>query len=742
MSRLKQLFQKLHYDKIGGLFYLENKDEWIDKFPYRISRILSEVIKPYAFLSLFHVNGADNQLASINSPFILFFDDPQEDKWEDIQKAVFSFGMAIFAVVNREHSGTLDIYHGYSLDKTVNVVKQLEKLSLDDDCLGIENFFQQELWKKNIEPFFSKAQKNIDEYLLKNIIDARRILTAKDGLKLPPRIANRLIGRLLFIRYLIDRKVCLTGQLLVPNGDKDFRRKEFTKLILDKEKLYDFFIYLTNHFEGELFPILKEERLNEIELVSLEHLEVLYHLFNCSEFFHAGTEYKDYMVQPSLFDTYDFEVIPVEFISNVYQNFIGADNIENQNITLKALSKQKELKAYYTPPFLVDFVLSQTVEKQLSSSNIASCKTLDPACGSGIFLVETLRKLIEKKLKLSRDPHLGIDILWKLVKENIFGFDLDEDAVEITIFSIYITLLDYKTPKEIETFKFQKLRGENLFGGKAADFFNVSHPFNKKSSFKYFDCIIGNPPWGLVKMSSYLEYISDRDKQESSNDNYCPLTLGRNEISQAFMIRASDFSTTETKIAFIVTGKNFYNREEPFKNWRNYFLNKFKLAQFVDLTSLNHKAAGGRQIFTGARQSTVIVFYSKSEEKNFSSSLRHITIKYNRFYEALGTLIIEKNDIKNIQQKYFMPEYGGEDWLWRVLVHGNIHDYHFMKRLLSTYPPLNEYLQEHNFIWHGGYKRKDESVKKAIDTKKYKNFLHVDAKNDFTSQFVVSPQDN
>ncbi len=103
--------------------------------------------------------------------------------------------------------------------------------------------------------------------------------------------------------------------------------------------------------------------------------------------------------QPSFFELYDFSIAPIEFISNVYELFIGQDN-------------QKKEGAYYTPLFLVDYILKETVEKHLSESDKRNpklgeiltkvsgkfplCRVLDPACGSGIFLVETLRKIIEK----------------------------------------------------------------------------------------------------------------------------------------------------------------------------------------------------------------------------------------------------------------------------------------------------------------------------------------------------------
>ena len=110
-----------------------------------------------------------------------------------------------------------------------------------------------------------------------------------------------------------------------------------------------------------------------------------------------GDRVKGYSVQPSMFNVYDFEIIPVELISNIYESFLGNTAFSNGKM-ITELSKQKEVKAYYTPPFLVDYVLSQTIQPFIEKQEETSCKVLDPSCGSGIFLVESLRRIIDKEI--------------------------------------------------------------------------------------------------------------------------------------------------------------------------------------------------------------------------------------------------------------------------------------------------------------------------------------------------------
>lgn len=178
-------------------------------------------------------------------------------------------------------------------------------------------------------------------------------MVAKDGLNLLPKAANRLIGRLLFISYLIDRDVTFNDQNYITGKNKIERKSTFRNLITNKNQLYNFFEYLTNKYNGDMFPLIEKDKeiiYKEEDYVTPKHLKVLSYLFNCSEFFAGNKKFNsNYAVQKSLFDLYDFEIIPVELISSIYENFIG-NSEENENLNL---SKQKDIKAYYTPSYLV-----------------------------------------------------------------------------------------------------------------------------------------------------------------------------------------------------------------------------------------------------------------------------------------------------------------------------------------------------------------------------------------------------
>lgn len=762
MNRLEQLFQDLGYTRENGLFYLSEADEWIQTFPYRIGHVLRDIIKPYAFFCLHHEGSVHTDHPEpLNNPIILFFDNPSEEDFEkNIPKWTFSFGQAPIIIINRNE--TIDIYHGYDFDE--EHPQWLRKI--DTNLLGYfgrDNLILGKTWEELYERYF-KHTPTVDKYLLKNIIDARRLLIARDVGGLSPKTANRLIGRLLFIRYLIDRKVSFKEGHISGKTIQE-RRKNFLSLLQSKERMYTFFTSITNKFNGDLFPLIEKDDKGEIiydeenEVNEHIHLKIMYELFDGSELFPMRGKDHGYTVQRSLFQMYDFAVIPVELISNIYENFLGelAQKHENQPRNLRDFpqAKQKQIKAYYTPPFLVDYILSQTVTPHLDhQQDSVSCKVLDPACGSGIFLVEALRKIITKEMEIhpvigpEGKPSIPNERLWELVHDNIFGIDIDSEAIEIAIFSLYITLLDYKTPIEIEEFNFEKLKGVNFFGGKEADFFNEDHPFNQK--FKHeveLDFIISNTPWGKVKRSRYKEYIDQRNTREKQEnpDTYTELAIEKKEISQAFIVRTSDFirPNKETKCVLIVSAKNLYNKDSSI--WRNYFLHKFYVTQVIDLSGVNTKITGGNQIFEAAKQPpAIIAFHPVQKDADPSQNLvKHITMRANRFFNTFRIIVIEKYDVKNVLQKYFMESKGGYDWLWRVLLHGNILDFHFIKRLKEDFLSFEEIMEKYYLTFKGGLKPVDNSIasEKRKDTQQLLEweYLEIGGKRKEFQLYRISP---
>ena len=613
----KEKIEDLGFNCQNGLHFFSDRN-WKNRFSKRVEDVISLKLKPYA---IYEFN---------NEPFILFFENRQK---AEIHQWCWNLNSSPLIIIHEENQ--VKIYNGFSFD---NKEKFLRLLAENERQIGDFNYINL-VSGKFLEKYGKNfAEKNrVDYKLLENIKTARDILIHEHNLE--PAVVNSLIGRIIFVRYLIDRKVKvgkygeLTGQDLL-------------KILTDREKTYTLFAYLREKFNGNLFPIdaQKEAEVRE------PHLEWLIKLLK-------GHELKT--GQRNLFEFYDFSVIPIEFISNIYEFFLGEE-------------KQKKEGAYYTPPFLVDYILKYTVDSYLRKENQSyRCKVLDPACGSGIFLVETLRRLIHRYRELNpystEDRETYKEELRKLLCDNIFGIDNDENAIKIAVFSLYIALLDYQEPKDIENFKFPELIGSNFF---KADFFNSQDVFNSRLKDENFNFIIGNPPWGNIsKKGEKNDYIDYCEKQG--------VEIGRKEISQAFLLRSGDFSGENTGCALIVTSKNLYNIESS--KFREFFLENYKIERVFELSSVR------RQLFNKSKNNSddaiapaAVIFYRYAhEEKTGDQVVRHISLKPNPLFDLFKIFIIEKFDYKEVLQEYFKKY----DWLFKTLVYGNILDFYFIKRL-------------------------------------------------------------
>lgn len=654
---LKSLLETLNLSDKDGLFSNADLSNSTTLFlPNRLKDSLKKIDPDYFFC----IN---------NEPLILFFESPKNT--EELQKQIWNFNQSPAVFINNGKEWI--VKNGFKL---LDNKKELETIASSNNISDFEYFeiITGKTWEKYKNYF--EQNNRVDSFLLNNIEDVRSVLTNPKKGNLHPKIANFLIGRVIFIRYLIDRKVELNTYGIT-------KKEDFYEILDNKEKAYNFFQQVRDDFNGNLFPL--KYYIDDVQILEKEKIEV-FHLLKIKELLQGGKVYNDGSYQPSFFDIYDFSIIPIEFISNVYEKFIGAE-------------KQAGTGAYYTPLFLVDYIQKETVSKYFEiNTKDYNCKVLDPACGSGIFLVETLRQIISQyqinfpEYCEEENYEEYKNTLKQLLTENIFGVDKDENAISVAIFSLYITLLDNLRPISIVGFRFPELIDTNFF---VNDFFDIKKPFEVELKKHHFQFILGNPPWATKhpkEKQLFEEYVENRKKLECSN-----LEIENREIAEAFLVRVSDFNFDET--ALIVVSKVLYKisrKKEKRGVFRNYFLNKFKVRQVFELSSVRH------HIFDKSNDKAIapatILFYSKdnSENRIKKNIVKHISLKPNIFFETFKLMVVEKYDIKEISQNYFLEN----DWLWKVLVYGNILDYYFIKRLKND-KSIYEYISDKKQFIYG-----------------------------------------
>ena len=692
MENLQKIFDDLGLKEGNGL-YLLSKNNWKKEcnFSSRVNRLIEEKIRPDAFFCFG------------NKPLILFYDSP-EDK-TPIHKAIWNFNESPIVFIVEDE--LVEIFNGFNFIRNNNELEKIETNKILTDF----SYFQL-VTGLTWETYQSKLDKKnrVDFNLLNNIKAARLLLSA---IIKEQRVINALIGKIIFIRYLIDREVKIGFE----GERKSWTTDDLIHVLRNREKAIDFLKYLQNKFNGDMFPLADKD----YGLISQNCFDILIRLLNEDNLGNG---------QQSHFRLYDFSIIPIEFVSNVYESFIGEENQKNEG-------------AYYTPLFLVDYILAETVEKYFDNKYTYNCRVLDPACGSGIFLVETLRKIIERFIEihpvLASNPKTFKQALHNLAKNNIFGVDKNLPAIHVAIFSIQLTLLDYQNPSDIEDFRFPPMLETNFF---ESDFFDTEKPFNKILGQTPPKFILGNPPWkrgkGDIKKPLFDEYIKKRRKKEKELGKDGPkITIRNSEIAQAFLLRVSDFSNFDTQCGLIATSKVLYNLQG--KEFRTYFLHNYCINKVFELAPVRHEVfnQSNNDIAIGP---AVILFYKDAKEENTDkTTIEHIALKPSKFFTSFKVFSLARNDFKKVEQKK-LKDY---DWLWKTLVYGSYLDFNFIKRLKAGYPSIGDFIKnESEFSVKQGLKRIDGIKKIDVSILFDWDFLDTGVRRKELQQFFIVPEHN
>lgn len=352
------------------------------------------------------------------------------------------------------------------------------------------------LWEEYPEHF--KPEERVDRVLLDNLTASHQLLVDAG---LVADAAQALLVQAMFVAYLEDRGIVGPEYF---QGASNASTADFGSLLSagDAESVERLFEALRQDFNGDLFVAPCSFEANDlVPRLDASHLAILAR-------FRSGEERMDGSTgQYYLWRRYDFKYIPVELISAVHDRFLGERGPD-----------RRTQGAYYTPMFLADTVISH-VWHRLPPEAVSSGRFLDPACGSGIFLVRLFQRLCEHR----RSAQPGRRIPWAELLDilsRLEGRDQDSGAVRVAVFSLYLALLEEVTPPNIRTLMkhgkmLPALYGETLHH---EDFFLVT-PDDAPA-----DVIVGNPPWSSRRGEDHssLEWCEDEGLPAPSREQAWP----------------------------------------------------------------------------------------------------------------------------------------------------------------------------------------------------------------------------
>jgi len=488
-------------------------------------------------------------------------------------------------------------------------------------------------------------QRRVDKYLVTSLVNTANQLE-NAGLKID--FIHKVILRSLFLLYLEDRGA--TDEKLYAQIKKG--AKSYFDILEDAIATSQLYERLEEDFNGNVFTVEKGEN------ISVEHLKLI------KKCFISGN---DNTPQTNLFHDwrlFDFSIIQIELLSEIYENFLFKTDPD----------LKKRTGTYYTPPALVEFILNEKLPIRKTEKNY-NLKILDPSCGSGIFLVESFKRLVRRYENHHKEKLTDFNILKKLLTDNIYGIELHPQAIKVAAFSLYLALVDNLDPKTLWQKKKHRLpnlinnpedkslkeQGGNLF---CRDTIKQNIEIESIA----FDLVVGNPPFGTTDLSESVRL-------------YCDEHGFAKEMVLPFLHKAASFAA-HGQIALIFNTKVLTNTSGTYQNFRKWLFNNCYVEKVFNFSILrNAKKNFGGQLFGDATGPISIVFYQKMQPQTPNNKIAYYAPKTYIKSNVIEGLSIDFSDLK------FLPRdecQKADTKIWKIAMWGGMNDWELVKRLSNS----------------------------------------------------------
>jgi type I restriction-modification system DNA methylase subunit len=299
---------------------------------------------------------------------------------------------------------------------------------------------------------------------------------------------------------------------------------------------------------------------------------------------------------------YNFDLISADILGAIYEDYIGhilSETEEGKTVIVESRAERKRIGIYYTPSYIVDYIVRSTLGELLKTcktpEDVSKIKVLDPACGSGSFLIKAFDILSEwydayNQRTLSRanrntlEPHFEVvsNVEIKILDENLFGVDLDPQATEITAVNLMLKALK-KGEKLPQILGVNVRIGNSLLSGSELELKNLSletvkslRPFDWKNEFAEilanggFDVVFGNPPYFKIPKDSPIKMSEDHKE----------IQMGMMNVATVFLNKALKLTKTSGYVGMIVPKQLSYT--ETWGKIRSMILEKTRIDKVVD----------------------------------------------------------------------------------------------------------------------------------------------------------------
>ncbi len=448
----------------------------------------------------------------------------------------------------------------YKPAETIELTQQIS-LALEE---RLNRFSAQRLsdgtfWDDPINSQLAKADSAAHRQLIRAVIETDQEIEGKEK-----PVMRRLLLLSVLIKYLEDRGV-------FPNDwFKQFQASSFLTLLQlgSPDTVRDMLSKLERKFNGDVFELPEDTgRLTKKELKRFADL----------------VEAKTLGSQRYLWEQYSFRHIPVEVLSHLYQHFA-----------------QSGKGAVFTPPMVANLMLDFVMPY---AGLTGTERVLDPTCGSGIFLVGAFRRLVHVWQSRNAWQQPTVPLLKSILRQSIFGVELQEEAVHLTAFSLALAVCDALQPNVIwKELRFDKLVGTNLYVRDFSDW------LTDRANDAPYSVVVGNPPFMSKLNSSALKYRASKGRSANVPDNQMAYFILEESVS---------LLSDEGKLCLIQPNGFLFN--EKARQFQHSFLRENHVDFILDFTSI-------RKLYDGADPKTLAVVCTK-RDPNTNDPVVHLTFR-------------------------------------------------------------------------------------------------------------------
>ncbi len=406
---------------------------------------------------------------------------------------------------------------------------------------------------------------------------------------------------------------------------------------------------------------------------------------------------------------YLFSLIPIHILGSIYERFLGKVIVVDGGTAL--VEEKPEVRkaggVYYTPDYIVRYIVDHTVGRQIENrtpAEIAELRFADIACGSGSFLLGVYdcllrfhtayynakvkgRKAEAQKAKCEeRDGswHLSLWQKRQILLNNVWGVDIDAQAVEVAQMSLYLKLLEEETTATaheqnllhgtiLPTLNKNIVFGNSLIGTDILEgqLFEPTeerklNPLDFKSAFPQimknggFDAIVGNPPYRMLQPHNTTGIVLSYLRQ-----NYFAADF-KIDLFHLFLQRAVSLLKSAGQLGYIVPTTLLNN--VYVENLRRWLMSHCSIEQI--------SVAKGR-VFADADVHTTVLNFRREDDPD--KRLNHHILTTTE----LNSNFTDSPSYSRSRQSEIAALPGA---VWNILV--NEGNFGLISRLLQDYPTL------------------------------------------------------